>query len=205
MSAFCAGLLTLIFFLVLPLIQAIAKPPAHDLMVTSADVTTLPPPPTPEPEDEPEEEPEEEPPPPELSEEVAPIDLSQLELALNPGPGDGWMTGDFSLQLNTLAQSAEGSEALFSSDDLDQEPRAIYQASPVMSQKMRKRAPGTVWVVFAVDERGRVVQPKVQKSTDPVFDKAALDAVKKWKFEPGKRKGKPVTTRMRVPVTFPRS
>ena len=30
----------------------------------------------------------------------------------------------------------------------------------------------------------------------------ALKAVKQWKFEPGKRKGKPVQFRMRVPITF---
>jgi len=42
----------------------------------------------------------------------------------------------------------------------------------------------------------------VQQSPDPVFDRAALDAIKKWKFEPGKRNGKPVRFRMRQPITF---
>ena len=40
---------------------------------------------------------------------------------------------------------------------------------------------------FTVDERGRVQNPKVEKSTDPAFDKPALDAIKQWRFEPGSR------------------
>jgi protein TonB len=43
----------------------------------------------------------------------------------------------------------------------------------------------------------------VQSSSDPVFEAPSLAAVKQWKFEPGKRNGKPVRFRMRVPITFP--
>ena len=68
---------------------------------------------------------------------------------------------------------------------------------------MRKKLPGSVSVLFIVDQQGRVENPIVQKSTDPVFEKSALNAVKQWKFEPGKRKGQPVRFRMRVPITFP--
>ena len=200
-----AGGLTLVLFLVLPVIQAIGEPSEPDLVLAAADVTTLPPPPPPEPENEPEPEEKEEPPPPELDEEPPPLDLAQLELALNPGPGDGWMQADFSLKLETLADSATGAEDLFDGGGVDQEPRAVYQASPVMTAGLRKRAPGTVWLKFIVDETGRVQNPLVEKSTDAVFEKAALDAIKKWKFEPGKRKGKAVSRRMRLPMTFPKS
>ena len=58
--------------------------------------------------------------------------------------------------------------------------------------------------VFIVDERGRVVEPRVRNSTDPIFEKSALTAVKRWRFEPGKRNGKPVRFRMLVPITFPK-
>ncbi|MCA9398636.1 MAG: hypothetical protein KC618_02720, partial [Candidatus Omnitrophica bacterium] len=82
--------LTLVCFLVLPLMQAINKPPTADLALQDVDVANLPPPPPPPPEEEPEEpEPEEQ--PPELMEEAPPLDLSQLELALNPGFSEGWM------------------------------------------------------------------------------------------------------------------
>ena len=55
-----------------------------------------------------------------------------------------------------------------------------------------------------LDERGRVVSPKIQSSTDSVFDRPTLDAIKKWKFEPGKRGGKSVRSRMRIPITYPK-
>ncbi|MCB9914100.1 MAG: energy transducer TonB [Planctomycetes bacterium] len=202
----CASGLTVACFLVLPLMQAIGGGPDQDLELYSLDATNLPPPPPPPAEEEPEpEEPEEET-PPELSEDIAPLDLSQLELALEPGLGDGLLGGDFVVKLNTLGgENGEGVDELFSLSDLDQRPRVVYQPSPVLTEKVRKRAPGTVHVLFIVDERGRVVNPKVQQSTDPVFDRPALDAVKQWKFEPGKRQGKAVRFRMRVPISFPKS
>jgi protein TonB len=197
-----AGVMTLSCFLVLPLIQAINEPPTTDLVLQSIDTAELPPPPPPiEEPDEPEPEPEEQ--PPELAEEAPPLDLSQLELALNPGMSDGWLGGDFAVKLEGVGSSKEDVDALFSLADLDQKPRVVYQPSPVVDAKARKKAPGTVYVLFIVDQRGRVEEPLVQKSTDPVFERAALNAVKQWRFEPGKRGGQPVRFRMRVPITFP--
>lgn len=195
--------LTLVFLLVLPLMQTLSKPPATDLVVQSVDTATLEapdPPPEPEAQDEPE--PEQK--PPELVEEVPPLDLSQLELALNASLSESMMVGDFAVKLNTIASADNKSiDALFSLADLDQRPRVIYQPGPLMNKAMRKKAPGKVYVVFIVDKQGRVDKPMVQKSSDPVFEKPALSAVKQWKFEPGKRNGRAVRFRMRVPITFP--
>jgi protein TonB len=131
-----------------------------------------------------------------------------LELALNPGMGGG-IGGDFAVKLPVAAggSSSDGSggvDELFSMQDLDQKPRAIYQVSPQMSAQLKKIAPGTVYIVFVVDQRGRVENPVVQSASDPAFEAPALAAVKQWKFEPGKRNGEPVRFRMRVPITFPK-
>ncbi|MBN1256993.1 MAG: TonB family protein [Planctomycetes bacterium] len=193
--------LTLAFFLVLPLMQTISKPLIDDLLVQSVDTANLPPPPPP-PEIEEEKEPEPEEQPPELAEEAPPLDLSQLELALNPGFNESWMGGDFTVNLNTIASSGDDLDALFSMADLDQKPRIMYQASPILTRALRAKAPGTVYIIFIVNKRGQVEKPIVQKSTDPIFDKPALAAVKQWKFEPGKRNGQPVRFRMRIPITF---
>lgn len=196
--------LTLLFFLVLPLMQTITKPPQADMTIRSVDTAKLEaPPPPPEPEQQKEPEPEEQ--PPQLAEEAPPLDLSQLELALNPGFGDGALAGDFVVKLNTVAaQSADNVDALFSIADLDQKPRAIFQPSPLMTRELRRKAPGTVYVVFVVDPTGRVESATAQQASDPIFEKPALNAVKQWKFEPGKRNGQPVRFRMRVPITFPK-
>ena len=200
--------LTIVFFLVLPLLQAISKTPNADLVVRNVDTADIEPPPPPPEEPEKQEQAKEEPPPPNLTEEAPPLDLSQLELALNPGVGDGWMGGDFAVKLNTVggaAATAEDVDALFSVADLDQKPRVVYQPSPVLNAEVRKKSPGTVHILFTVDQQGRVENPIVQKSTDPVFERPALAALKQWKFEPGKRNGQAVRFRMRVPITFPES
>ena len=191
-------------FLILPVLQTISAPSQDDLMIRSVDAAALqPPPPPPEIEQEKEEDPPE--PPPELKETPKPLDLSQLELALNPGTGDSAF-GAFSVNLQQQIDGAmpeDDLDKVFSLADLDQQPRAILQSAPRYPQDLlRQGRKGTVYVVFMVDQRGRVVNPKVERSTDPAFDDAALDAVKQWKFEPGTRHGEKVQFRMRIPITF---
>ncbi|MGE3171842.1 MAG: energy transducer TonB [Planctomycetota bacterium] len=196
-----AAVLTVAVFLVLPLIQAISEPPRPDLVLVSADTAALPPPPPP-PEPEPEEEQEDEK-PPELQPDAPPLDLAQLELALDPGMGGGWTTAEFAIKLDTaIAGDGGGDGGLFALDDLDQKPRCVYKQSPRVTPQMRRKGGGTVYVAFVVDEGGRVQNPIVQESPDPIYDKPAVDAVRRWKFEPGKRSGQAVSSRMRVPITF---
>ncbi len=196
----------LVLFLLLPLVQVISETPPPDLDLRVMSTADVPPPPPP-PEDEPEEEPEpQDEKPPQLEEAAQPLDLSQLELALNPGVSEGAMGGDFAIKLSALGAGGgggDGVDALFSLADLDQKPRVVHQPGPVLDAAARRKAPGTVHILFVVDEQGRVENPVVQKSTDPVFERPALSAVRQWRFEPGKRNGKPVRFRMRVPVTFP--
>ena len=186
-------------FLVLPLVQAIAKGVNADTLLVAAPSISLPPPPSVT-EDEPEPEEEEEPPPPEMTPHLPPLDLSQLALALNPGSGDGAALA-FKLDLSSFA-GADGGK-MFDLAEFDQAPRAIHRANPILDAKMRRLLPGRVDVVFFVDEQGRVKEPKVFTSSNPVFERAALVAVAQWKFEPGKRNGKAVETRTRVTITFP--
>jgi protein TonB len=198
-----AAALTLVFFLILPLMQTLTKPPAADMIVQTVETAKLEAPPPP-PEEKLEEEPEQEEAMPELSDEAPPLSLEQLTMALNPGFSDGWMQGDFAVKLNTVVSDSKDVEALFSISDLDQQPRVIYQPGPILTKEVRQKAPGTVYIIFVVDQQGRVENPIVQKASDPAFEKPAINAVKQWKFEPGKRNGQPVKFRMRVPFTFPK-
>ena len=200
--------LTVGLFLLLPLLESITSTNDSDTIIQAVDTAvTPPPPPPPEPEEPEKEEEPEEPEPPKLAEEAPPLDLSQLELALNPGMGGGGVA-DFAVKLPVGAGASGdyegGVDALFSLSDLDQKPRAIYQPGPSLTPALRKKAPGTVNIIFIVDQRGRVESPMVQSSTLPDFEAPALAAVKQWRFEPGKRNGEPVKFRMRVPITFPK-
>lgn len=202
--ATCA--LVLVFFMLLPIIQEASTTPEADVDVRSVSAVNLPPPPPP-PEEEIKEEEKEEEPPPEMQEpDVQPLDLSQLELALNPGfggDGDG-AGGDFKLSLDSLSDAAsEAAEAVFSMEDLDQAPKATVQVPPEYPKELgRKKLRGTVKIVFIVDKSGRVVNPIVQSSSHPAFANPALRAVRRWRFEPGKRGGAPVQFKMRVPIVF---
>lgn len=198
--------LTLALFLILPVMQTFAKNTESDLVLHRADTGEVPPPPPPV-EDEPEQDEQPEEQPPELEQDTQPLDLSQLELALDAGLGEGWAGGDFAVDLSSItSDGGKAVEELFKLD-LDQKPRPIYRAQPVMSAKVRKRAQGSggaVVIAFVVDERGKVIDPQVISSTDPVFERPAVDALKQWKFEPGKKNGKPVERRIRQTITFPR-
>lgn len=193
--------ITMSLFLVLPLLEQVNRMGRKELEIRSVNTADIPPPPPPP--EEPQEEKKEETPPPDLAEDAPPLDLSQLELALNPSFGDG--LGDVVARLTSLetATAQADMDAIFSAADLDQMPRPIFQPPPEYPPELRKkRVEGTVYVVFVVDKNGRVTNPVVQSSTTPALEGAALQAVKRWRFEPGRRRGQMVQFKMRVPISF---
>ncbi len=138
--------------------------------------------------------------------------LSAIEQALNGQGGAGG--GDFGGAL-TLASGGRiggtgkaGSEAeevdsAFSMSEIDQRPRAVHQVAGAYPSEMRSRkVEGVVTMIFIVDNNGRVVNPRVEKSSHIEFEKPALDAVRQWKFEPAIKGGERVSCRMRVPIRF---
>ena len=202
-GALClAAVATLFIFFFLPLLQAIESALEPDLNVIPVNTQIDPPPPPPEEPEQEEEEPEPEP-PPELEQEAPPLDLNQLELALNPGTGAasvGDVVSDFVRQLGAGSNDSAVDE-IFSFGDLDQKPRAVYQKPPNYPAELRKQG-GTVFITFLVDANGRVVNPKVDQSNNPRLNPFALQAIREWRFEPGQIKGKKVPYKMRIPITF---
>lgn len=96
-----------------------------------------------------------------------------------------------------------GDGGLFRSGDLDNTPRTRSQVAPVYPfEAKRDGRSGTVLVEFTVNENGAVISPRVVESSDRVFEEAAVRAVAKWRFEPGRRDGRVVRFRMAVPMVF---
>jgi periplasmic protein TonB len=86
---------------------------------------------------------------------------------------------------------------------LDRTPDARVRPSPVYPPAARRDGlEGSVVIDFAVDVNGGVVSARVVSSTAKVFEEPALAAVSKWRFEPGTRRGMPVSFRMRQTVLF---
>jgi protein TonB len=193
-----AILFTVAYFLVLPLLEKLTSNEKEMLEVRAAPSVQPPPPPPPPPVEE--EEPEEEETPPELQEQQQNLSLSDLEAALNTGVGGGWGGGSLGVSLDNALGGA-GDD--FSLGDLDQPPRPVYQPNPRYPGSLQKQSiGGTVHVMFVVDPSGRVENVMVKKSTHQGFEREALAAVRKWRFEPGKRKGKAVAFRMQIPIRF---
>lgn len=86
---------------------------------------------------------------------------------------------------------------------LDNPPRTRTQVAPEYPfQAKSSGRTGEVMVEFVVDEGGRVLQPRVVRSSDRVFEEPTLRAVQRWRFEPGRVQGQVVRFRMAVPVVF---
>lgn len=74
----------------------------------------------------------------------------------------------------------------------------------IIYPEIAKRAgvEGKVYVLAFVDETGTVTDAKIIKGIGAGCDEAALDAVKKTKFKPGKQRGKAVKVQVSIPVVF---
>ena len=141
--------------------------------------------------------------------ELEAASLSAIEAALSGqagGAGDFAETLSFSSGgriggIGKAGALGDGLEKAFSLAEIDQKPRAIFQAAPVYPAGKRSLEV-VVSVVFVVDKTGKVTNPRVEKSTNPAFEKPAIDAVKQWKFEPAIKAGQRVSCKMRVPIRF---
>jgi TonB family protein len=79
----------------------------------------------------------------------------------------------------------------------------VSRVEPEYSDDARKgRIQGTVGLVVIVNADGSVELERVAKALGYGLDQKAIDAIKKWKFLPGKRDGEPVATRVAIEVTF---
>lgn len=74
----------------------------------------------------------------------------------------------------------------------------------IVYPEIAKRAgvEGKVYVLAFVDESGTVTKAQIIKGIGAGCDEAALDAVLKTKFKPGKQRGKPVKVQVSVPIVF---
>jgi protein TonB len=99
--------------------------------------------------------------------------------------------------------AGKGLGNIFDLAALDQRPEARVRINPVYPFEMRRSGlKGDVVVGFIVDSNGDVRDPYIVRSSNAGFEQAAIDAVLKWKFKPGKKGGAAVNTRVAQPLTF---
>jgi protein TonB len=138
---------------------------------------------------------------PELDREPPRLTLEQLDMALSPSMGDA--IGGVSLDLSLDARSLGTEELIFNIDEVDEKPRALRMVQPVYPAALQRRGiQGKVYLILVIDAAGNVHAPRVERSTNVEFEQPALDAVRRWKFSPGKRAGEAVKVRVRLPLEF---
>jgi protein TonB len=107
-----------------------------------------------------------------------------------PGPGDDSNAGE-------VREDHPGLER----------PRIIPSSRAVPdypAMARRARVMGTVELRIVIDEKGRVGQIEVVRTPDSRFgfDLAAIESVKRWRYQPGRLDGRPVAVEAFVLVEF---
>ena len=85
----------------------------------------------------------------------------------------------------------------------DEPPVVIGKISPVYPEfAKRNKVQGTVVLEVEVLKDGSVRNIRVKRSVPGGLDEAAIDAVRKTKFQPGRSSGQPVDVLLIIPVEF---
>ncbi len=82
-------------------------------------------------------------------------------------------------------------------------PRIVKRVEPEYPE-LAKRAgiEGQVFVKVLVDETGHVIQAKILRSTNEIFNEPALKAARQFVFTPGMQRDRPVKVWVAIPFRF---
>ena len=113
-----------------------------------------------------------------------------------PPPGPVRTSGAITLPTTRPGTGAGGGLAnLFDLANLDQKPAPRFVVKPIYPFDLQRSGlAGKVTVRFIVDSEGHVRSPQIIRSTHPGFEEAALTAIGKWTFKPGRKGGAAVNT-----------
>jgi protein TonB len=101
----------------------------------------------------------------------------------------------------TRAVLPEGS--LIALEEADSPPRIARVVKPAYPPlALRARIGGIVVLRVLVSERGAPLQVEVIRGAAGGLSEAAVEAVKKWSFDPARKGGVPMRTWMVVPIPF---
>jgi len=85
--------------------------------------------------------------------------------------------------------------------ELDSTPKPVKQSPPALPPELHGQK-ASVQVGFLIDEKGRVVKPRIVQSSNESFNDLSIRCVKSWEFEPPTKGGTPVMVRVVIPLRF---
>ncbi len=201
----CALVLALALFLIIPISQALQDVNVDQIEYRELAVVVLDPPKIPEIEREMviEDIPDTV---IELEQETTEMELSQLEISLNPGMGDalsmGVQAGTFEVVIDVIKQL----EDIFDMDDLANPPTRVNQPQYEYPLALERRGIHQVKLVveILIDERGRSSFQKLLEvsHSHPEVSKIARSIANRVRFTVTEVDGRPVKVRGRFPITL---
>lgn len=142
--------------------------------------------------------------PPMLADVPSLVTVDSFIQPLQPPPPEAPKPGAIVIPMSRINTTGAEVGQLFNLRDLDRPPREIVRVAPVLPNTMlsrnQDRATGQVVVMFTVDAEGKARDPMIVESSREEYEDPALEAVLKWRFQPGRKDGRNVSTRVRVRI-----
>jgi TonB family protein len=92
---------------------------------------------------------------------------------------------------------------VYEATEVDEAPIVSAQISPNYPPNLKVlRVPDAVTVTFVVDATGAVRDVQVVEAGQPDCDAAAVSAVSRWVYQPGRKAGQPVAVRLKQKIAF---
>ncbi len=86
---------------------------------------------------------------------------------------------------------------------LTKQPSIKHLVKPEYTEEARlEEIEGVVLLAVTINSKGKVIKVRVLKGLGYGLDEAAIEAIKKTKFSPAMKDGRPVTTTVKLPVRF---
>lgn len=136
-----------------------------------------------------------------MSVDTPPLDIEMPDLDFIAAEGvDG-----VPVPPTSMPPMAAPSVTIYKLGDLDDRPTEKFAPAPLYPpQAERKGIEGKVFVRITLDTAGRVTQAELagDSESNRIFGEQALDAVRRWRFKPGTKSGRPVPCRVVIPIDF---
>jgi protein TonB len=126
-----------------------------------------------------------------------------LVTALGACGSAGAVFGQKSGTSDEARPSADVEEPVYEPGEGITPPRVVHQVNPKYDARAKGfRLSGAVLIGLIVSSRGLPSRVHVVRSLDKDVDESALEAVREWRFEPGKKNGSPVAVRVTIEIRF---
>ncbi len=195
-------------FLLIPLTQTLDAQPREILEYREVAVAAPPPPKPPPPSARSEASLQPAPDKPQMPPSPPQIEISQLEISLNPGMGASLAMGVQQVQFDAAIDVIAEIEKIFEFEELTQKPSLLNKPQPKFPPDLARRGVREIraTVVAVIDERGSTTLEAIDSITHP--NTSAEDAVEatvnRMRFTTTRIDGKPVKVRVKFPLVFKR-